>query len=111
MEYSEKLGQDLKQAFTRRFAAIWRDVLAPQLRQATPVRSGQLQRAMQIGYRDGRFVVFMDRSGFYWRFQKGLPAKYKKIYDHLLPAMVNTALQQAKADVGLDAWGIDAEIR
>ena len=111
MAYSAQTATDLETAFIRRFAVLWRDVLYPQLRQATPVRTGQLRRAMRMGYRDGRFIVYMDRSGFYWLFQKGLPQKYKKIYDQLLPAMVNTALQQAKADIGLEGWGIDAEIR
>ena len=111
MEYSAQTATDLETAFTRRFAVLWRDVLYRQLRQATPYRTGQLQRVMRIGYRDGRFVVYMDPSGFYWRFQKSLPQRYQQIYNNLLPAMVNTALQQAKEDVGLEAWGIDAEIR
>ena len=96
------LAQDLEQAFNRRFAVLWRDVLYPQLRAATPVRTGQLKAAMQIGCADGTFVVYMNPSGFYWRFIRGLPMKYRGIADRLIPLMVDVAFTQAKADVGLE---------
>ncbi len=96
------LAQDLEQAFTKRFAVLWRDILYPALKGATPMRTGQLRAAMQIGYADGKFVVYMNPSGFYWRFQKNLLQKYQAIYDRLIPLMVDTAFEQAKRDVGLE---------
>ena len=101
-EYSERTAKELHTAFTRRFAVLWRDVLYPQMQRATPVRSGQLKRAMKIGYADGKFVLYFDKAGFYWRFQRGLPEKYQQIYDGLIQGMVDTAFEQAKADVGLE---------
>ena len=94
--------EELEKAFARRFAVLWRDVLYPSFQRVTPARTGQLKRAMKIGYAGGKFFIRFDRAGFYWRFQQGLPQKYQQIYDRLLPAMVDTAFQQAKADVGLE---------
>ena len=98
---SPETAKELERAFTKRFAVLWRDVLYPAMQQATPVRTGQLRRALKIGYADGRFFVFFDRAGFYWYLQRGLPQRYRQIYDRLIPGMVDVALQQAKADVGL----------
>ena len=95
-------AKELERAFTRRFAVLWRDVLYPAMQNATPYKTGQLKRAMKIGYADGKFFVYFDKAGFYWYLQKQLPQRLQQIYDRLIPGMVDVALQQAKQDVGLE---------
>ena len=101
MENPERLAQRAEDVFISELGALWVQYLLPTMRKATPYRTGQLRRAMTI-YRDGnRLILVVKNSGFYWLWQRGLPLRYKAIYESLLPRMVDIALLRTKEKIGL----------
>ena len=101
MENPERLAARAETVFISDLAELWRQYLLPSFRKTTPYRSGQLRRALQI-VRDGnRLILIVRPQGFYWFMQRGLPLRYKAIYQRLLPQMVDLALIRTKEKIGL----------
>ena len=101
LQNPEQLAARAESVFISELGALWVQYLLPAMRKATPYRSGQLRRALFI-VRDGnRLILGVRNSGFYWHFQDGLPLRYKRIYETLLPQMVDAALIRTKEKIGL----------
>lgn len=89
------------QSFDRHFWSVWQSVLWAKFRKVTPYRTGQLRDALVAGRSNLHYIIAARPQGFYWRFQKGLPEKYQKIYNEQLPLMIQYAMQEARRDAGL----------
>ena len=101
MENPERLAQRAEDIFISELAELWCQYLLPSFRKATPYRTGKLRRALQI-VRDGnRLILIVRPQGFYWFMQRGLPLRYKAIYEKLLPQMVDAALIRTREKIGL----------
>ena len=101
MENPERLEQKAEDIFIGELLELWRQYLLPTMRRATPRRTGQLRRSLQI-VRDGnRLILAVKPQGFYWFMQRGLPLRYKAIYEKLIPQMVDVALIRTKEKIGL----------
>ena len=100
-ENPEMLAARAEDVFILELGALWRQYLLPVMRRVTPHRTGQLRRALAI-YRDGnRLILAVKPSGFYWYMVSGLPAKYRNLYQQLLPQMVDIALLRTREKIGL----------
>lgn len=101
MENPEQLAARAETIFISELGELWRQYLLPTMRRVTPYRTGQLRRSLVI-YRDGnRLILAVRDSGFYWHMQPGLPLRYKRIYERLLPQMVDLALKRTRQKIGL----------
>ena len=102
MDFNEHTAEVFLKAFDKHFWEVWQSVLWAKFRKVTPVRTGQLRDSLVAGRsNDLRYIIAARDSGFYWRFVKGLPEKYQRIYNEELPKMVAYAMQEARRDVGL----------
>ena len=100
-ENPNRLAARAESIFISELAALWVQYLLPAMRKTTPRRTGQLRRSLQI-VRDGnKLILAVKPQGFYWFMQDGLPLRYKRIYERLLPQMVDLALLRTKEQLGL----------
>ena len=76
-------------------------LILPRLKEATPVRTGQLRRARRFRRITNGGAFYWDRSGFYWRFQPGLEESHIKIIQDAIPDLVNWAVANARRGVGI----------
>ena len=71
----------------------------PRLKAIIPVRTGQLRDARVFVPTRGIGYFGWLPSGFYWRYQPGLPEESQAIVRSALPSLIVWAVQQARARV------------
>ena len=104
MDIDDKTADVFLRAWDRAFYEVWQGVLLSKFKRATPTRTGRLRRNMVAGKAsDGslHYIIAARPSGFYWRFVRGLPEKYQRIYNEQLPLMIQYAMQEARREAGL----------
>ena len=69
----------------------------PRLKAAIPVRTGRLQASRIFVPQAGGGYFSWLPSGFYWRFQRGLPQEQQAIVRNVLPQVMRWAVQQARS--------------
>lgn len=101
LEAAQEKFERLKAAIIRWAQVGMQRFILPRLVADTPRRTGRLQAARQFRKVRGGGQFFWDQSGFYWRFQPGLPERQTEIVREALPRLIEWAIANARREVGI----------
>ena len=81
--------------------ALFNGVIVPQLRRATPYRTGNLRSAFRVWRTGDTLNIGFYPRGFYWIYQDGLNEKFQGIVQRSIPLAAELAFRRTREKMGL----------